>query len=52
MTERDYVGFFLWFLAFMVAVGGMIPSMWPGLVRFVNRRVLKEDEQPGGSSGH
>jgi len=51
MSERDYLAFFVWFLAFMVAVGGMIPSLWPSLVRFVNRQILKEDDRPA-DSGH
>lgn len=51
MTERDYLTFFLWFLAFMVAVGAMIPALWPGLVRFVHDRILGDGESPGGS-GH
>lgn len=42
MSERDYLGFFLWGMAFMIAVGGMIGSMWPSLVRFVDQRMLKE----------
>jgi len=40
MSERDYVGFFLWAMAFMIAIGGMIPQMWPSLVGFVDRTFL------------
>lgn len=42
MSERDYVGFFLWALAFMIAVGGMIPSVWPGLIQYGDRTLFKE----------
>ncbi|MGQ0549862.1 MAG: hypothetical protein ACT4PY_09390 [Armatimonadota bacterium] len=48
MSERDYLGFFLWGMAFMIAVGGMIGSMWPSLVRFVDGKMLKKPEEPGG----
>lgn len=49
MTERDYLGFFLWSMAFMIAVGGMIGSMWPSLVRLVDGKMLKQPpKQPGG----
>ena len=40
MSERDYVGFFLWAMAFMIAVGGMVLQMWPSLVGFVDRTFL------------
>ncbi len=46
MTERDYVGFVLWAMAFMIAVGGMIPQMWPSLVRFVDRSFLSLPRRP------
>lgn len=45
MSERDYLGFFLWGMAFMIAVGGMIASMWPSLIRYVDQRMLKEPRQ-------
>lgn len=48
MTERDYFGFFLWGMAFMIAVGGMIKSMWPSLVRFVDQRMPEESRQESG----
>ncbi|HET8678826.1 MAG TPA: hypothetical protein VFM39_01815 [bacterium] len=49
MTERDYFGFFLWGMAFMIAVGGIIGSMWPSLIRFVDGKVLKQPQpEPGG----
>jgi hypothetical protein len=46
MTERDYAGFFLWAMAFMIAAGGMILQMWPGLVRFVDRRFIAPPGRP------
>ncbi len=53
MTERDYVGLVLWAMAFMTAVGGMLPQMWPGLVRFVDRSFLNPPRrQQGDDSGH
>ncbi len=45
MSERDYLGFVLWALAFMITVGGLIHDLWPSLIQFVDRRFLK---QPGG----
>ena len=55
MTERDYVGFFLWAMAFMIAVGGMIPQMWPSLMRFVDRTFLnppRRQHDGGDPAGH
>ncbi len=52
MTERDYLGFFLWSMAFMIAVGGMIASMWPSLVRFVDRTLLKTSRKDESSESH
>lgn len=46
MTERDYVGFTLWFLAFMIAVGGMLPVVWPGLIRWVDRTTTRQAREP------
>ncbi|MDR7483482.1 MAG: hypothetical protein QN183_02890 [Armatimonadota bacterium] len=46
MTERDYVGFTLWFLAFMIAVGGMLPAVWPGLIRWVDRATARQAREP------
>ncbi len=42
MSEREAVTFVLWSLAAMVAVGAALPRLWPGLVRLVDRAVLKE----------
>lgn len=47
MSERDYVGFFLWVMAFMIAAGGMITQMWPSLVRFVDRRFINPPPRTG-----
>ncbi len=52
MTERDYFDFFLWGMAFMIAVGGMIKSMWPSLVRFVDGRTLTQRPQEPGGEKH
>ena len=52
MTERDYLGFVLWALAFMIVVGGMSPSMWPSLVRFVDRGFLKKPRNGGHGGSH
>jgi hypothetical protein len=46
MTERDYLGFTLWFLAFMIAVGGMLPVVWPGLIRRVDRMAARQERAP------
>lgn len=53
MSERDYVGFFLWAMAFMIAVGGMILQMWPSLVGFVDRTFLSPPRRhDSGRGGH
>jgi len=53
MSERDYVGFFLWAMAFMIAIGGMIPQMWPSLVGFVDRTFLNPPRRrDSGGGGH
>ncbi|MBI3998588.1 MAG: hypothetical protein HY355_06100 [Armatimonadetes bacterium] len=51
MSERDYLGFVLWALAFMIAVGGMLPDVWPGLIRFVDRTFLQEGRAQAQRSG-
>ncbi len=48
MSERDYLGFLIWALAFMVTVGGLIHDLWPSLINFVDRTFL----QPPGGGGH
>jgi len=53
MSERDYVGFFLWAMAFMIAVGAMILQMWPSLVGFVDRTFLnppRRRQDDGGAT--
>jgi hypothetical protein len=52
VTERDYFDFFLWGMAFMIAVGGMIKSMWPSLMRFVDGKMLKQPPEPPASEKH
>lgn len=55
MSERDYVGFFLWAIAFMIAVGAMILQMWPSLVGFVDRTFLnppRRRQDDGGTKDH
>lgn len=53
MSERDYVGFFLWAMAFMIAVGAMILQMWPSLVGFVDRTFLNPPRRhDSGRGGH
>lgn len=42
MSEREAVTFVLWSLGVMVAVGAILPRVWPGLIRLVDRAVLKE----------
>lgn len=44
MTERQAVIVALWALGIMIVVGALLPSVWPGLIRFVNRTVLKEND--------
>jgi hypothetical protein len=50
MTEREAVLIVVWALAAMVIVGALLPRVAPGLVRFVNRVILREGEE--GSHGH
>lgn len=50
MTEREAVLIVLWALGAMVIVGALLPRVAPGLVRFVNRVILQEDE--AGPPGH
>jgi hypothetical protein len=52
MTERDYLLFFLWALAFMIAIGGMIQQMWPGLIQFVERRFLQARRPDDADTSH
>ncbi len=43
MTERVALTVVLWALGIMIVIGALLPLVWPGLIRFVNRTVLKED---------
>lgn len=43
MTERVALAVVLWALGIMIVVGALLPLVWPGLIRFVNRAVIKED---------
>lgn len=47
MSERDYVGVFVWTLAFMITVGGLIRDLWPSLIHFVDRAFLKQPDTEG-----
>ncbi len=47
MSERDYVGVFVWALAFMITAGGLIRDLWPSLIRFVDRAILKQPDTEG-----
>lgn len=42
MSEREAVLIVLWALLAMIIVGALLPAVWPGLIRFVNRAILKE----------
>jgi hypothetical protein len=48
MSEREAVLIVFWALLIMTVVGALLPTLLPGLVRFVNRVILKED----GAGGH
>lgn len=48
MSEREAVVIVLWALFSMIVVGALLPHVLPGLVRFVNRTILKE----GNSGDH
>jgi hypothetical protein len=50
MDERQAVYVVLWGLGAMVVVGALLPVVLPGLVRFVNRTILKEGN--AGDHGH
>jgi hypothetical protein len=47
MSERDYLGFVIWALAFMITVGGLIQDLWPSLIQFVDRMFLKQPDSQG-----
>jgi hypothetical protein len=51
MVERQAVLIVLWALAVMIVVGAILPVVAPGLIRFVNRTVLKENAA-GDHPGH
>jgi len=42
MSEREAVVIVFWALFIMIVVGALLPHLLPGLVRFVNRTILKE----------
>lgn len=44
MTERAALIFVLWALGIMIVIGALLPRVWPGLIQFVNRAVLKEND--------
>jgi len=44
MTERAALTFVLWALGIMIVIGALLPLVWPGLIRFVNRTVLKGND--------
>lgn len=56
MSERDYLGFVIWALAFMISVGGLIKDLWPSLIQFVDRSFLSQSTvqrpEDGGQAGH
>ncbi|MGQ0571144.1 MAG: hypothetical protein ACT4P5_16705 [Armatimonadota bacterium] len=47
MSERQAVLIVLGALGAMIIVGALLPTLWPGLIRFVNRTVLKEQDTGG-----
>jgi hypothetical protein len=51
MGERQAVLIVLWALAVMIVVGAVLPAVAPGLVRFVNRTILRDDAA-NHPSGH
>jgi hypothetical protein len=44
MSEREAVLIVLWALLSMIVIGAVLPHLFPGLVRFVNRTILKEGQ--------
>jgi hypothetical protein len=50
MDERQAVYVVLWALGVMIVVGALLPKLLPGLVRYVNRVILKEGD--AGGHGH
>jgi hypothetical protein len=44
MSEREALLVVLGGLAAMIVIGAVLPMLLPGLVRFVNRAILKEGE--------
>lgn len=44
MTERAALTFVLWALGVMIVIGALLPLVWPGLIRFFDRTVLKEND--------
>jgi hypothetical protein len=47
MSERDYLAFVIWALAFMITIGGLIRDLWPSLIQFVDRTFLKQPDDRG-----
>ncbi|MDR7417569.1 MAG: hypothetical protein QN178_01510 [Armatimonadota bacterium] len=50
MDERQAVYMVLWALGAMVVVGALLPVLFPGFVRYVNRTILKETDD--SAHGH
>lgn len=47
MPERQAVLVVLWALGAMIVIGALLPAVWPGLIRFVDRTILKEESTGG-----
>ncbi len=52
MNELAIVYVVLGLLAAFVIIGALIPKYLPGLVRYVNANVLKEEKGAGGPRPH
>lgn len=47
MSEREALVIVVWALLGMTIVGALLPAAFPGLVRYVDRTVLKERDSHG-----
>ncbi|MDR7520883.1 MAG: hypothetical protein QN168_00315 [Armatimonadota bacterium] len=47
MSERQAVLLVLWALGTMIIIGALLPALLPGLIRFVDRAILKEPDSGG-----
>jgi len=47
MSERQAVLLVLWALGTMIIIGALLPTLLPGLIRFVDRTILKESNSRG-----